>query len=115
MSLKAFTASEPTFDDLKEMADEIALEYIASYLLYDMCQRPVQQRDKQFENALLLNKYFLLYEELAYAMNLGDIGRVEACIVLWIPILKALGKHKYATHMMSFLLNVHFVYPAGLR
>lgn len=32
---------------------------------------------RQFENALLLNKYFLLYEELSYAMNSGDIGRIE--------------------------------------
>ena len=115
-SLEAFAASNPTLDDLKTWADDIALEYIASsYLLYNMHQRKPSQRDMQFENALLLNKYFLLYEEITYAMNLGDIGRVETCIISWIPILKAVGKHKYATHMTNFLLDVHFVYPPGLR
>lgn len=80
-----------------------------------MRRKREELRDVQFENALLLNKYFLMYEELSYAMNSGDIGRVETCIVNWIPILKAMGKHKYATHMQNFLLNVHFVYPPGLK
>ncbi|KAL4068975.1 hypothetical protein J3A83DRAFT_4068777, partial [Scleroderma citrinum] len=70
--------------------------------------------DMQFENALLLNKYFLLYEEITYAMNLGDIGCIETCIISRIPILKVVGKHKYATHMANFLLDVHSVYPPGL-
>ena len=68
----------------------------------------------QFENSQLLHKYFLLYEELSHAMNSGDIGRVETCIVSWIPILKAVGKHKYATHMTKFLIDVHFLYPPRL-
>ncbi|KAG1880835.1 hypothetical protein F4604DRAFT_1550768, partial [Suillus subluteus] len=76
--------------------------------------RSEKERDLQFENALLMNKYFLLYEELLYAMNHGDIGRTETTTIAWIPILKAMGKHKYATHMLNFLLNVHFIYPPGL-
>ncbi|KAI6017704.1 hypothetical protein BKA83DRAFT_4030384, partial [Pisolithus microcarpus] len=70
--------------------------------------------DLQFENALLLNKYFLLYEELSYGMNSSDIAHVETCIVSWIPILKAIGKHKYPLHMTNFLFNMHFAYPPGL-
>ncbi|KAG1839902.1 hypothetical protein DFJ58DRAFT_625000, partial [Suillus subalutaceus] len=71
-------------------------------------------RDLQYKNSLFMNKLFLHYEELLYAMNQGDIGCVETCIIAWIPILKATGKHKYATHMTNFLLNVHYVYPLGL-
>ncbi|KAL4066171.1 hypothetical protein J3A83DRAFT_4360406 [Scleroderma citrinum] len=85
-SLKALAASKPSLNDLKIWTDEIALKY-----------------------------YFLLYEEITYTMNLGDIGHVETCIISWIPILKAVGKHKYATHIANFLLDVHFVYPPGLR
>ncbi|KAL4065977.1 hypothetical protein J3A83DRAFT_4099077 [Scleroderma citrinum] len=80
-----------------------------------MCQQTPCQHDMQSEHALLLNKYFLLYEEITYTMNLGDIGHIETCIISWIPILKTVGKHKYATHMANFLLDVHFVYPPGLR
>jgi hypothetical protein len=97
------------------MADEITQTYVANHQLRNVKTRPEKERDLQFENALLMNRYFLLYEELSYAMNHGDIGHVEICAVHWIPVLKAVGKHKYATQMTNFLVNVHFVYPPGLR
>ncbi|KAG1892850.1 uncharacterized protein F5891DRAFT_986368 [Suillus fuscotomentosus] len=114
-SLEEFAASKPVLNELIKMADELAQTYVANYKLHRIRRRPEEERDVQFENSLLMNKYFLLYEELSYAMNRGDIGRTETCIVAWIPILKATGKHKYATHMSNFLINLHFVYPPGLR
>ncbi|KAF8415907.1 hypothetical protein L210DRAFT_962448 [Boletus edulis BED1] len=114
-SVEAMAMSKPGLDDLQTLADEIALNYVTSHQLYGMRWKTPDERDMQSENALLLNKYFLLYEELSYAMNIGDVGWLETCIVSWIPILKASGKHKYATHMTNFLLNVHFVYPTRLR
>ncbi|KAG1882357.1 hypothetical protein F4604DRAFT_1577364, partial [Suillus subluteus] len=114
ISLKEFAKSEPTLDDLLMMANELARNYVANHMLQRMRRRSEKERDLQFENALLMNKYFLLYEELLYAMNHRDIGRTETTTIAWIPILKATGKHKYATHMSNFLLNVHFIYPPGL-
>ncbi|KIJ15266.1 hypothetical protein PAXINDRAFT_11806 [Paxillus involutus ATCC 200175] len=115
VDLETFTKSEPSLEDLRAMAHEMVHTYVATHRLQRMRAKQERMRNVQFENALLLNKYFLLYEELPYAMNRGDIGRVETCIVSWIPILKAVGKHKYATHMTNFLLNVHFLYPPGLK
>lgn len=114
-NLDAFAALQPTLDELQSLAAELSLTYVAGHTLGRMRQKPHKERDIQYENSLLLNKYFSLYEELSYAMNRGDIGRVETCTILWIPILKALGKHKYASHMTTFLSNVHFIYPEGLR
>ncbi|KAG1785090.1 uncharacterized protein HD556DRAFT_1314538 [Suillus plorans] len=74
--LEAFTASELTFDELKAIANEIALKYVATHKLLQMRQ---------------------------------------TSIIAWILILKATGKHKYATHMTNFLINMHFVFPAGLK
>ncbi|KAI6106610.1 hypothetical protein EDD16DRAFT_1445559, partial [Pisolithus croceorrhizus] len=88
--------------------------YVARNKLQQMWREQQNKWDLQFENMLLLNKYFLLYKELSYSMNHGDIGRTEICIMSWIPILKATGKHKYATHMTNFLFNMHCVYPLGL-
>ncbi|KAG1867738.1 hypothetical protein F4604DRAFT_1881623 [Suillus subluteus] len=79
------------------------------------CRQPDERQDKQYENNLLINKYFLLYEELSYAMNIGDIAHVETCIIAWTLIFKATGKHKYATCMTEFLINLHFNYPTGLQ
>ncbi|KAI6095346.1 hypothetical protein F5141DRAFT_1068476 [Pisolithus sp. B1] len=114
-SLEDFALSKPMLDDLWAMANEICRTYIANHQLDCMCGKHESEHDLQFENVLLLNKYFLLYEELLYAMNSGDIRCIETCIISWIPILKAIGKHKYASHMTNFLFNVHFVYPPGLR
>ncbi|KAI6016331.1 hypothetical protein BKA83DRAFT_4022066, partial [Pisolithus microcarpus] len=83
--------------------------------LHHMKKKPASECDVQVENAISMNKYCLLYEELSYAMNHRDISHVETCIVPWIPILKAVGKHKYTTQMTNFLTNVHYVYPPCLK
>ncbi|KAI6101839.1 hypothetical protein F5141DRAFT_1190106 [Pisolithus sp. B1] len=100
-----FALLKPTLNDLQIMANDICHTYIASHQLDRMCRKHESERDLQLKNALLLNKYFLL----------GNIAHVETCIVSWILILKAIGKHKYASHMMNFLFNMHFVYLPGLR
>ncbi|KAF8340082.1 hypothetical protein F5887DRAFT_888954, partial [Amanita rubescens] len=56
----------------------------------------------------------LLYKELSYAMNVSDIGQLEQCLLLWIPLFKATGKHKYAAAMEKHLIETHFDYPAPL-
>lgn len=114
-NLDAFAATEPSFARLVEIAEILARDYIATHTVVTARRQPHPQRDMQHENAVILNKYLLLYEELTHAMNSGDIGRVETCIVAWILVFKTTGKHKYATHMTEFLMNVHFVYPEGLR
>jgi hypothetical protein len=72
-------------------------------------------RDEQHENILLLHQYLLLYEETSFAMNRGDIGRLETVFPPWIAIFRAVGKHKYSAHMTKYLTDVHFVYPPRLR
>lgn len=115
-SLDDFAASQPSLETLKTLADHLAMNYVAGGKL-ERKRRTMtdKERDKQLENGLLMNKYFLLFEEISYAMNHGDIGRVEVCMLPWILIFKSTGKHKYATHLTRYLFNVHFVYPKGLR
>jgi hypothetical protein len=114
-TLDDFAISKPSLEELKDIANRLAREYIATYRLTRVRRQPDERRDKQYENNLLINKYFLLYEELSYAMNIGDIAHVETCIITWTSIFKATGKHKYATCMTEFLINLHFNYPAGLQ
>ncbi|EGO28363.1 hypothetical protein SERLADRAFT_405934 [Serpula lacrymans var. lacrymans S7.9] len=89
--------------------------FIADHRLFKMHQCSNEMHNQQHENTLLFNKYALHYEELTHAMNTGDIRRAESCIVPWIPIFKATGKHKYPTHMKDFLINLHYNYPPGLK
>jgi hypothetical protein len=114
-SLEEFAVSELTFEEIEAMACTLARNYIANHQLRHMRRTPAAQRDAQHENGLLLNRSMLQYEELSYAMNTRDIGRIETCLVTWIPMFKATGKHKYANTMTDFLCKLHFVYPEGLK
>ncbi|KAG2137188.1 hypothetical protein BD769DRAFT_1351738 [Suillus cothurnatus] len=89
------------------MTRTLARNYIAGHQFWHVQCTPAVQCDVQYENGLFLNKYMLLYEELSYVMNSGDIGWVETCLVTWIPMFKATGKHKYANAMTDFLCKVH--------
>ncbi|KAG6370361.1 hypothetical protein JVT61DRAFT_12175 [Boletus reticuloceps] len=81
-TLEDFARSKPNFEDLMEIANYLAREYIANYKLTCTRRKSATEWDKQNENNLLVNKYFVLYEELSYAMNIGDIARLESCIVV---------------------------------
>ncbi len=77
----------------------LALEFTSNEDLPLSRLNPTSERDQLFKNATLVLKYLALYEELSWAMNHGDIGRVERCLLPWIALFRATGKHKYATHL----------------
>ncbi|KAF8150232.1 hypothetical protein B0H34DRAFT_826645 [Crassisporium funariophilum] len=119
-TLEEFAATSPSEEAIKDLSDRLAESYVAggqeaTDIFALRTQAPVAQRDQQRENILLMHKYFFLYEELSFAMNQGDIGRVETLFPPWITIFRGTGKHKYASHMSKFLSDVHFVYPPKLR
>ncbi|KAG2341406.1 hypothetical protein BDR05DRAFT_976981 [Suillus weaverae] len=85
-TLENFAASEPTWDDVVAMSRTIVWKYPST----------IRNKDK------------LMYIDICQAMNTGDIRRVEASFLLWIYMFKAMGKHKYASQMTRFLLNLQF-------
>lgn len=101
-----------------QLAVGLAQNYIAGEVggpqMFDLRWQGAQ-RDEQRENMLLLHEHLLLYEELSWAMNASDIGRVETVLPSWIAIFKETGKHKYAHQMTKFFTNVHYVYLPQLR
>lgn len=121
-TLEEFAASKPSPWDLNEIANRVAKEYIAGEGRYAEREdtyaertRASAARDQQRENVKLMLQQLLLYEELSYAMNAGDIGRIETLYPAWIQIFFATGKHKYANRMLQYMHNLYNVYPAGLR
>ncbi|KAM6489479.1 hypothetical protein JOM56_015036 [Amanita muscaria] len=114
-TLEDFAKSKPKLDDLKLIAKEIIHQFVSNYDICGARERPEEERDQQFENAILMQQYFLLYEEFTYALNHGDILRLERALILWIPLFKGAGKHMYASAMEEFLVDTHFVCPERLR
>lgn len=115
-SLEKWAESEPSWEDTEKIAEALVKKYVINENdLETLWHTPEGTCDQQYENTLLKDFYFLLYEELTYAMNVGDIGRVETCFFPWSLIFRSCGKHKYATQMLWFLYDVHYVYPERLR
>ncbi|KAG2028921.1 hypothetical protein BDR03DRAFT_882337 [Suillus americanus] len=114
-TLETFAASEPTWDDVVAMSRTIVRKYVATTPGLDEARaRPSTIRDKRFENQTLRNRDELMYIDVCQAMNTGDIGRVEASFLPWIYVFKATGKHKYASQMTRFLVNLQFNWPEKL-
>ncbi|KAJ3768390.1 hypothetical protein FB446DRAFT_792318 [Lentinula raphanica] len=115
-SLEKWAESKPTLESIWTIATHLAKEYVASGdKVADMREKSDEERDAVFENMLLRQQMFLLYEEISYAMNEGDIGRVETCFMPWIWIFQATGKHRYATFMRKYLRDVYTRFPEGLK
>ena len=117
MSLEAFARSEPTQELIEEIADYLAINYVAGYEanIFKLHGLASTLRDAQHENIIIMHQYFLLYEEISFVMNHGDIGCLKTLFPPWIYIFKATGKHRYANLMVKFLTEVHFLYPDGLK
>lgn len=105
-----------TWEDLVAMSKDLVKTFFSLKSIYARKKNPVTQtRDRELENTMLRNYYMLFYEETIYAMDHGDIGRLERCLIDWIPAFRAVGKHKYAHHLTMFFINIKFVYPDRLR
>ena len=85
MSLEDFVASDPSFESLKKMSEQLAVEFVASA---DSDTYTRGQRDDVHENMLMKQQYFLLYEEMSYVLNAGNIGRVETLFLPWMFIFQ---------------------------
>ncbi|KAF8168746.1 hypothetical protein BJ912DRAFT_862514, partial [Pholiota molesta] len=115
-NLEDYARSKPSFKALQEMAITVSKAHVANReLTLDQDLKTDAERDKQQENVLLQQQYFLLYEELSHALNFGDIGRIETCFLPWMFIFLGCGKHKYAAKLQRYLENMYFIYPEGLR
>lgn len=103
-TLEDFAASQPGLDKLRDIANSLAWDYVAYESseddAFDLRFKPAEERDEQNENMKYTQAYILLYEELCYLVNYGDIGRFETLLPAWIPIWRATGKHKYGNRML---------------
>ena len=76
ISLEAFAQSEPAQEFIEDIADCLAVNYVAGYEanIFKLRGKAFASRDFQHENILIMQQYFLLYEEISFSMNHGDIG-----------------------------------------
>lgn len=117
-TLQAWAESQPPFIEVVRMSERIVgrcVEGGYDVSMFQLQTKPAAQQDKLHQNTMRTHHYLLLYEELSYGMNAGDIGRVETLFQPWVYVFKATGKHKYASRMLQFMHQLYDVYPPGLR
>ena len=115
-SLDDFARSKPTWEDLESIACSLSKDHVGDTMkTTSQREQLAEDRDQKNENTMILMQYLLLYEESSYAMNAGDIGRLESTFLPWIWIFNCCGKHKYASELRRYLEDVHFIYPKPLR
>ena len=113
LSLQEFADARPAWDNVKEIALEVSERFIPE--LTSVCDGDSEDRDQELENNLAFNLYAAMYEEIAYAMNYGDIGRVEMCLFKWVPLFEAASKRKYAHHALKLVYELNYVFPDRMR
>ncbi|KAI0705899.1 hypothetical protein BC835DRAFT_1403706 [Cytidiella melzeri] len=117
LTLDKWAEAKLTLEVIEKFAEQLVTQYVKGKgtNLYQMKNRSAVQHDKQHKNTMRTHHYLLLYEEVLYSMNKGDIGRLEMMFLPWIQIFRAVGKHKYANRMLLFMHQLYNVYPDSLR
>ncbi|EKM74281.1 hypothetical protein AGABI1DRAFT_103440 [Agaricus bisporus var. burnettii JB137-S8] len=113
-SLEEWAKTSPKWEDICEISNGLWETFIVPANMSRGFQEEDEQRDQAFEITKAYHKDFLLYEETNYAMNQGDIGRLDACLTQWIFYFMGCGKAKYAHAIHHYLENMYIVYPKPL-
>ncbi|KAF4592816.1 hypothetical protein EYR40_008499 [Pleurotus pulmonarius] len=114
-TLKDFAKKKPTWEEIQDLSIELAKNFIANPDFHEMRQQNPGKRDEVKENSLLQQEYFLLYEELTYAMNEGDIGRLESCFMPWVFIFRGCRKHKHSPAKLATAFKALGIYMDEIR
>ncbi|EKM77433.1 hypothetical protein AGABI1DRAFT_130514 [Agaricus bisporus var. burnettii JB137-S8] len=113
-SLEGWAQTNPEWVEILEIADELAEKLIATANIVEDDELEDTQHDKVFEITKAYHKDFILYEETAYAMNHGDIGCLDSCLVEWMIYFMGCGKVKYTQAVFHYLANMYVLYPKPL-
>ena len=115
-SLQAFADSQPEWSHVQALVQKAIGRFLPNpNKLKSMDDEEPEERDQQLENSMGFHIYSALYEEISYAMDHGDIGRVEMCLIAWAPLFEAAGKKKYAQHTIKLVHDLNHVFPPRMR
>jgi hypothetical protein len=84
--LEDFATSNPSWEDLQKKSYQLAVEHVVDPDMSSLRAETEQLRDEQHENVLLWQQYFLLYEQMSFALNIGDIRCVKTLFLPWMYI-----------------------------
>lgn len=113
-SLLEWAATQPTWEVIHDMSEEMIKIFLSPVHVQNLKKKQDNSRDKVFEVTAAIHQDFLLYEETNWAMNYGDIGRLDQCMLIWINLFMGCRKTKYAMEIHRYLENMYIHYPKPL-
>jgi hypothetical protein len=113
-SLDEWIESNPEWNELREIAAHLAHTTIAPPDLVSGLRPDTSEDNKVLEMTRAYHKDFLLYEKTNYAMNHGDMGRLDSCLTEWMYYFMGCGKVKYAHRILRYLENMYIKLPKPL-
>lgn len=115
-SLQEFADSQPSWSRVVALARKAVKHFVPAFLeLQELDEKDPKERDQQLENSMGFHIYSTLYKEMSYAMDHGDIGQVEMCLIAWVLLFEAAGKKKYSQHTIKLVHNLNHVFPVRMR
>src|SRR5260370_33091352 len=92
MDLRNFSETEPSWDDIEDLARAIYDQHIANKHFEYLQELPNAKQDMKHENQVLFNWDAVLYMLLALASNTGTVGLLEdllwVCAPMFLPCAK---------------------------
>lgn len=75
----------------------------------------VGERDKVYEDAVLLLQHGLMYRDFSQAIKCGDSGRIELCLQFFAVWFQATGMTNYAQESLHFIACLKHIWHPDLR
>ncbi|KAF8551153.1 hypothetical protein OG21DRAFT_1513121 [Imleria badia] len=104
-TLAAFSVSNPTPEQLYEIANKILCNHVTPPLDPSRTQH-VEPIDNVNRNLRILTRDLLYVLELTHAISDGDFGRVEDMLGYLVMVFRGLGSNNYCTEILHFIFNL---------
>lgn len=105
--LEDYAKTKPSFLDLKNIAQEIFIEFASDQGL-KACS---DANDNLLRNVILLNRDLLIFYEFDSAISSGDFGRLELLLGILTRMFNGAGAKNYSIELLHLLQNLLMSWP----
>lgn len=109
--LNEYSKTNPTPETLKQIAQEILIDFASSEGLTKCTGSEAGEADNVLRNAILLNRDLLYFYEHDAAISSGDFGRVELLLGTLARMFNGSGGRNYSMEILHFIQNLNISWP----
>ncbi|KAI5781420.1 hypothetical protein EDC01DRAFT_632698 [Geopyxis carbonaria] len=100
--------------DFVALIERIHDKYLKFTSVSDLREQEDEQRDRVYENAILLLRHSLQFRDFYDATRGGDVGRIAHMLEIWPAEFIGANQHRYANELLSHQCGVKAEYDPEL-